>query len=138
MADTQSVWRRVQEYRASLGVVFWACAASVVAMLVVGFGIAGWVTGGTAKEMASEAGLKARTELAAQICVYRFQKSPDAAAKLAALKKSGYWDRDDFIEKGGWVTLAGMKEPIEGAADLCAERLIETKLPPLKESKTSG
>ena len=55
----------------------------------------------------------------------RFQTGSDSVANLAALKASDSWSRSEYIEKGGWATLAGMKEPIDGAANLCAQRLME-------------
>ena len=124
MMEKQSIRGRWEDYRASKTAVFWACAACIIATLVIGFTWGGWVTGGTAGRMAAHAATVARTDLAAAVCVSRFEAGSDAAANLAALKASDSWKRSDYIEKGGWTTLAGTKEPIDGAADLCAERLI--------------
>ena len=44
------------QYRASKTVLFWACAGSAVLATVVGFSWGGWVTGGTAREMAEQSG----------------------------------------------------------------------------------
>jgi hypothetical protein len=83
--------------------------------------------------MATQAATQARADLAAAICVSRFGTESDAVANLAALKASDTWKRSDYIEKGGWTTLAGMKQPIAGAADLCVERLMQAP-PPTKVS----
>ncbi len=48
----------------------------------------------------------------------------DADAKLAALKETDSWKQDTFIEEGGWVTFANMEKPVDGAAELCASRLM--------------
>jgi hypothetical protein len=104
--------------------VFWACAGCVVATVVVGFTWGGWVTGGTASQMAARAASDAQAELAASVCVERFAKGPDANAQLTALKNSDSWKRDTFIEAGGWATLAGMDKPVAGAATLCAQQLL--------------
>jgi hypothetical protein len=96
------------------------------------------VTGGTAQEMADEAANKARVELAAAVCVERFRNGPQAAVQRAALEKADYWNRDDVLEKGGWLTIAGKTDPIDGVAELCAERLLETEIPATKAAATTS
>ena len=129
MVGKQSLRERWENYQASKTVVFWACVACVVASLFIGFTWGGWVTGGTARGMAAQAATEARADLAAAVCVTRFGAGSDAVADLATLKAHDSWERSDYLEKGGWVTLAGMKQPIDGAAHLCAERLLAP--PPL-------
>jgi len=124
VAELQARWRA---YTVSKTALIWSCAGCVVATLVFGFTWGGWVTGSTANRMAQFAAEEARIELAAAICVDRFLKGPDSQAKYAALKSTSYWSRGDFIEDGGWAALPGLKEPVEGAASECAERLMETK-----------
>lgn len=125
MVDRQNLTRRWADYRAPKAVVFWACAACVVATLVIGFGWGGWVTGGTAGQMSAKSAIEARAQLAAVVCVDRFVKGPDATARLASLKSSDSWKRDTFIDDGGWTTLAGMDKPVTGAAILCVQQLLE-------------
>lgn len=120
--------KRWETYQASKTTLFWSCAACVVATMIVGFSWGGWVTGGTAEKMSGTAGTAARAELAATICVNRFMGGPDMVAQLAALKASNAWNRDDLIDKGGWSTPAGLEKPVQGAADLCAKRLIDAKV----------
>jgi hypothetical protein len=124
MAGMQSLRERWENYQASKTVVFWACAACVVATLFIGFTWGGWVRGSTAGQMAAQAATDARADLAAAVCVSRFEAGSDAAGNLATLKASDSWNRGEYLEKGGWATLAGMKEPIDGAANLCAQRLM--------------
>lgn len=138
MADSRGLMRRWEEFRPSKTALFWSCTACVVGTLIVGFTWGGWVTGNTAGKMASTAAAGARAEVAAMVCVDRFVSAPDAAAALASLKSSDSWKRDDFITNGGWVTIAGIEKPVEGAAELCAQRLLEAKLPPAKVVGTSG
>jgi hypothetical protein len=114
-------------YRASKATLFWSCAACAVATMIVGFTWGGWVTGGTAEKMSGAAASTARAELAATMCVSRFMSGTDMVAQLAALKASNSWNRDDLIDKGGWTTPPGAEKPIQGAADLCAKRLLEAK-----------
>ena len=124
MTGISGLTQRWEKLQASKTQVFWACAACIVATLIVGFTWGGWVTGGTATQMAAKAASDARAQLASTVCVERFVKGPDATAQLAALKGSDLWKRDTFIEAGGWTTLAGMKEPVAGAANLCVQQLL--------------
>lgn len=137
MADQQSWTKRVEKFRASKTQVFWACAACVAATLIVGFGWGGWVTGASARDTTTKATAQARADMAAAFCVHQFTLAPDARAKLAALKGAEYWKRGEFIEKGGWVTVPGMDAAVVGAAELCAQQLIEAKVP-AKSAGNSG
>lgn len=118
-----------QEYRPSKTLWFWSCAACVALTMIGGFTFGGWVTAGTASEMAESSREEGRAQLAAGICVEKFKQDTNFAATLADLKAENSWSRDDFVTDGGWVTLTGMKEPVDGAADLCAETLADMEAP---------
>jgi type VI protein secretion system component VasK len=120
--------QRFETYRPSKTGVAWTCAACVVATMVVGFVWGGWVTSSTANEMAAKAAAGANAKLAADVCAVQFNKDPEAATQLIALNKLDSWRRADFITQGGWAKISGMKDPITGAADLCAKQLSEPKL----------
>lgn len=98
-----------------------------IALAIVGFNWGGWVTGGTAGKMSDSAAQTARAELAASVCVTRFMGGPDMTVQLAALKASNSWNRGDLLDKAGWSTPPGIEKPVNGAADLCAQRLLEPK-----------
>ena len=133
-SDVRTGWAN---YRPSKGAWFWSCVACVIATMIVGFAWGGWVTATSARAQTTQAVEKARADLAADYCVSRFDAAPDAAAKLADLKKAASWDRGDFIDKGGWAKLPGLNESIDGAADLCADRLINAKMTTAKSATTS-
>jgi hypothetical protein len=120
---------RWSDYRPSKAMWFWSCVAAVILTMVIGFTWGGWVTGGTLERDVAEARETARAELAATICVARFTDAPDVAVELAALKDESSWSRDDIIADAGWATPRGLEEPVDGAADLCAERLVALELP---------
>ena len=126
MANNPSLGRRWEDYHPSKGIWFWSCVACIVATLVIGFTWGGWVTGGTAAKMAADAAGGASAKLAAAECVHRFDNGPDATAQLAVLKKADDYDRSDLIQKGGWATIPGSKDPVVGAADICAQQLMNT------------
>ncbi|HEY6433441.1 MAG TPA: hypothetical protein VIZ17_15790 [Acetobacteraceae bacterium] len=128
MVDKLSPGRRWEAYRPSKAIWFWSCAACIVVTIVVGFVWGGWVTGGTATRMATDAAEGGRAQLAAATCVVRFEQGPDAAAQLAALKKADSYERGDIITKNGWVTMPGDATPVSGAADICAQKLVGADL----------
>jgi hypothetical protein len=138
MAYDRSLSQRWQEYHPSKAALFWSCLGCVVLTLLIGFTWGGWVTGGTASEMAEKAAGQARADLAATVCVERFINASDARAQLASLKKTMSWQRDDFIEKGGWATPPGLDKPVTSASELCAERLASRELPPNDQGASSG
>lgn len=128
--DSQSWTKRVEKFRATKTQIFWACAACAVATIFVGFHWGGWVTGASARDLTTKAATDARADLAAAFCVHQFANDPGANAQLAALKGTEYWKRNEFIEKGGWVTVPGVDKAVAGAAELCAQHLMDA--PPLK------
>jgi hypothetical protein len=139
MTNKLSVGQRWTAYRPSKAVWFWSCVGCVVATLIVGFTWGGWVTGTTAAKMAQDAANSSQDQLAADFCAYRFEHSPDAAAQLAALKKTEFWDRNNFIRNGGWVTLPGVKIPVSDAAGACVDKLMNAGIPSASiPAKTAG
>lgn len=124
---------RFQDYRPSKTALFWSCAGSVVVALIVGFSWGGWVTGGTAEEMAAEAAEQAQAQVAASVCVDEFMNAPDARTQLASFKEiDSSWDQENFVEDGGWAVIAG--EKYDDAAEVCAELLLAKELPPAQEA----
>lgn len=123
-----SYMQRIEDYRPSKSILFWSCALCVAATIIVGFAWGGWMTGSAATEMAKKAANDANTNLAAAVCLVQFKSDPAHAVQLASLNKIERWDRATFITKGGWATLPGMKEPVTGAADLCAQQLTASPL----------
>jgi hypothetical protein len=105
--------------------------------ILLGFGEAGWQTRGSTAKMVSDAASNAKTQLAASICVNRFNQATDAASQLVALRKTEFWQRSEFIEKRGWATLPGTSAPVSGAADLCAQRLAAESAPTTTASPTT-
>jgi hypothetical protein len=126
MADQQkrSIQQRWDDLQPTKTMLFWSCAGSVVVALVVGFTWGGWVTGGTARDMAETAGDESRYELASVICVEKFLAAPDAQAQLTELKAidSSYRQRQ-FIEEGGWATMPSKDKAARQTAELCAKVL---------------
>jgi hypothetical protein len=127
------------EYQASKTVLFWACAGSVAATVIVGFAWGGWVTGGSAGKIADQSAAQARQELAAVVCVDRFMAAPDMRAQLTALQGlDRSYQQGKFVEDGGWAVMpigtGDSATPVNSsdqrkAAALCAEELAKHEMP---------
>jgi hypothetical protein len=130
--------QRFDDYQASKTVLFWACAGCVIAATVVGFSWGGWVTGGSAREVAEDSAAQARQELAAVVCVDRFMAAPDAGVQLTALQEiTSPRAQSKFVEDGGWAIIVPASSPTDykaraddrKAAGLCAEELAKREIP---------
>jgi hypothetical protein len=127
-------WADLKQSQVSKTTLVWSCLGCVVVALVVGFTWGGWVTGGTARQMAERAGDEARYDLASVICVERFVAAPDARAQLIELKEIDSTLRQrQFIEAGGWAVMPGREAATRQAADLCARVLVNIELEELEE-----
>lgn len=136
MTEKQSVSQRFADYRPSKAAWFWSCAGCVVATMIVGFTWGGWVTGGTATEMAKDSADSASAQVAAAVCAQNFMAGPDARAQLASLKETGSsWKRRSLIEDGKWTMVAGRK--YDDAAGPCADLLMNAEAPPAQEAATT-
>lgn len=135
MAERKASWsQRWEEWRPSKGALFWSCVSISILTMVIGFTWGGWMTGGSAQEMTQEA----RRNLAATFCVQRFLNQPDAAARHAALMEISAWQRDDFVQDGGWAKLPTLDRPLGGIAALCADKLATVEAPAGAAQSTTG
>ncbi len=101
----------------------YGAACGAVALAIVGFSWGGWVTGGTAKQMASD---QARSETVAAlslICIDQSKRDPQTIERLAALKTASSWSRGDLVMKNGWATMPGTTEGNRQVANVCAEKI---------------
>ena len=105
----------------------WGMVVGALGIMIIGFSWWGWVLGSTAETMARERADGAVTAILVPICVERFMGQADAAAKLAEFQRTVSWQQSQVIEKGGWATVAGSKDPNAAVARLCAQQLANRK-----------
>ncbi len=98
----------------------WGAVGGAVALAIIGFSWGGWVTGGNAAEAATQSARTAVVDALAPICATQFRGEVDATGKLTELKALGSYERADFVVKGGWATMPGSEEPVNGVALACA------------------
>jgi len=103
----------------------WGLVISAILTMIIGFSWGGWVTGGTAQKTAEETADKAVVDRLAPICVTQFNQDPEKDKKLQELKEISSYQRGDYVEKQGWATMPGEKEPDSEVADECAKRLVD-------------
>ena len=97
----------------------------MVVALIIGFGFGGWVTGGTAQDMAVESAEDAVADRLAPICLYQFNQDPEKDQKLEELKALGSRQRNEYVAEQGWATIPGEEEPDSEVARVCARQLKE-------------
>ncbi len=101
----------------------YGAAAGAVALAIVGFSWGGWVTGGAAKQMATN---QAKLEVVAAlvpICIEQSKQDPQVVDTLAQLRDAGSWQRSDMLMKAGWATMPGSSDPNRDVARACMETL---------------
>jgi hypothetical protein len=100
----------------------------------------GWNLGHTTKRLVAEGSESAVVAALTPFCVANYMKQPDAAKQLGLLRAdtSSYTQRD-LIEKAGFATMPGNKEPSSGLATACEIALRTASLAgpqPLAAAKT--
>jgi hypothetical protein len=105
----------------------WGVVVGAVGIMIIGFVWGGWVLGSTAERLAKDRADGAVTAILVPICVERFMGQAEAAAKLAAFQKTAAWQQSQLIEKGGWATATGSKDPNTAVARVCAQQLANSK-----------
>ena len=94
------------------------------ATMAVGFYGFGWTLESTAEQMVENGARSAVVAALAPICVDKFQRQEDAAAKLADLKRVVSWKQASYVAAQGWATMPGAGPPKTLAvARACAEML---------------
>jgi hypothetical protein len=106
---------------------FWGVVVGALGIMILGFAWGGWVLGSTAERMAKERASGAVTALLVPLCVEKFMGQADAAAKLAEFQNTVSWQQSQLIEKGGWATATGSKDPNSAVARVCAQQLANSK-----------
>ena len=99
----------------------WGVVGGAIAAMVVGFAWGGWVTGGTATQMAATSAESAIVQAFTPLCVAKAEQEPD---QLVLLEEESSWQRDDFVAEAGWVS--NVNEKYRGdVARACAVAVLE-------------
>jgi hypothetical protein len=119
-----SLIRRWNEGRLTKTFVVWFGLGAVLVTLMIGFGWGGWVTGGAAQANARAMAEDAVVHRLTSICVAAAHNDPGWRQKLKALRDTGEWERSEYVQKAGWATMPGDKDPDSKVAGECARVLV--------------
>ncbi|MBK8085190.1 MAG: hypothetical protein IPK28_15975 [Devosia sp.] len=99
--------------------------AGAIALAIVGFSWGGWVTGGSAKDLASKAANAAVATALTPYCLDR-AAAGDAETAMIEFKGAAAYSRKGIVEKAGWATPLGADKPNTDLAQACQLKLAET------------
>ena len=106
----------------------WGMGIGAIVLLIVVFS-AGWVvTSGSAQFKAKAMAATAVMNRLAPISVAQYMLDPDKEERLDELKELDSWKRGEYVEKQGWATMPGEKDPDRMVAAECARRLAALKI----------
>lgn len=94
-------------------------AVGAIALAIIGFSWGGWVTGGSAKDMAAKQSVADIAAALTPYCLERSQSDANAVAIMAELKAATSFSRRSVVEKSGWATPLGADKPNTALAQAC-------------------
>jgi hypothetical protein len=106
-----------------LSPALYGAGAGAIALAIVGFTWGGWVTGGTARQMAGDASKMAVASSLTPYCVERAKADPRSVELLAELAAAKGFNRRGLVEKAGWATPLGSTDPDRALALACEQAL---------------
>jgi hypothetical protein len=112
-------WAKV---RPTKTIVFGIAVVAIVLTIIVGFNWGGWVTGGSAQKMSTDA-VAQRLSL---ICVGQYNQDPQKEQKLNELQDISKYRRADYVKEQGWATMPGEDKPDNKVADGCAKLIVQS------------
>ncbi len=98
-------------------------ASGAVVLAILGFTWGGWVTGGTAQDMADKQTQTAVASALTPYCVLKSQNDPNRVAVQEELDKAASYQHQAIIEKAGWATPLGGEKTNHVLAQLCLTAL---------------
>lgn len=122
MADIRHRWNKAKLTKTA---TFWIAIGAIILTLYLGFSRGGWVTGGTARQMAEITSQSAVVERLAPICIAQFNQDPQKDQKLGELKAlTSSYQRSRYVIEQGWATMPGETRADDKVAAECAQRLM--------------
>jgi len=105
----------------------WGAVIGSVLTMMIGFGLGGWVTAGTAAQVAGQQANAAVTSALTPFCLANAKLDPAGAKKLGELRAIDYpYRQEQFVMDAGWASMPGSEEPNRQVAEACASQLLKT------------
>jgi hypothetical protein len=117
----------MQVQRAWLKPGVWGVVVGSILTMIVGFSWGGWMTSGSARQVALKQTDAAVTGALLPICLAGENADVARAKKLVALTAiTSSWEQTEFVMKTGWATFPGQADPNRAVAEVCASTLLKT------------
>lgn len=98
--------------------------AGAVILAIVGFSWGGWVTGGSAQELAETQSSEAVAAALTPYCVLKAQSDPNRVAVMKELEDARSYQRQSIVLDAGWATPLGVEaSPNAALAKSCLTAL---------------
>jgi len=95
--------------------------------MILGFSYGGWITSGSAAQVAKQQADTAVTAALVPLCIAKSKADGGVLKKLGELKAlSSSYEQRDFVTSTGWATVPGSADPNRDVADACAAALLKT------------
>ena len=121
----RSLGERWSDAKASKTVVFWACVATAVLTMIIGFSWGGWMTSSGADRLATDRSRTAVTTALVPVCLEKSKSDPAVSRKLVVLKAlPSSYDQREAVLNDGWASI-GSGEANRDVADACASELLK-------------
>ncbi len=117
-----SYGERWSNIRPTKTIVFGLAVVTMILTIIVGFNWGGWVTGGTAQKMSTDA----VAQRLSTICMGQYNQDPQKDQKLTQLQETSPYQRDDFVKEQGWATMPGEAKADNKVADGCAKLIVQS------------
>ena len=86
---------------------------------IVGFSWGGWVTGGTANDMAMSMAHDDVVAAMVPVCLDMAKADPLRASKLTTIREASSYQRGAALMETGWATMPGRDDPDRDIAKAC-------------------
>jgi len=109
----------------------WGMVIGAVVLLIVTFSTGWVVTSGSAKAEANIMVTDAVMNRLAPIALAQFMQDPNKVERLKEMRNLKSWgenSRSDYVQKQGWATMPGEKEPDVQVSDEVSRRLMDLKM----------
>jgi len=107
--------------------VAWGVVLGSILTMIVGFSYGGWITSGTAVQLAKQRADTAVTAALVPLCIAQSKADRGVAKKLADLRAiTSSYEQQEFVTKTGWATVPGSETPNRDVAEACASVLLKT------------
>ncbi|MCC1491475.1 hypothetical protein [Cognatishimia sp. F0-27] len=111
---TTPEWLKPGLYGALLGAAF---------VGIAGFSWGGWMTGGSAEDMANKMAQEEVIAALVPLCLDMSRADIDRMAKLATIREASSFRRRDAVMETGWATMPGSDGPNRDLALACIDGL---------------